>query len=173
MKVRMGRYRDKADVDWSRYDKKPASDEELPSRGNSTEGRWYYHAWVEEGPAQEEEVYRFVPGCEYVEGTVFHPAVHDVEVASEPIEIPEAIGGMVDILDSFYDELVPEHENDPRDVFVDGLKRILLQAYALGAQDSAPMYFKPRFEHIEQREGYGFFAREYRLAPLFAKTRAR
>ncbi|MBI3305492.1 hypothetical protein HYZ80_04180 [Candidatus Parcubacteria bacterium] len=102
-----------------------------------------------------------------------HPDVHDVEIASEAVEVPEAIVKMVEALESFYDELVPEHENDPRDVFVDGLKRALLQAYAMGAQDSAPMYFKPRFEHVEQDEGYGFFSREHRLAPLFAKKTAR
>lgn len=178
MKIQVGRYRDKGDVDWSRYDKGSGVDDDSegslpPSSVNSAEGRWHYHAWVEEGPAEEEECHHLVPGGEYVQDTVYHPDVHDVEIASEAIEIPEAIEKMVEALESLYDDLVPEHENDPRDVFVDGLKRILLQAYALGAQDSAPMYFRPRFEHVAQREGYGFFTRGHGLALLFAEKRAR
>lgn len=62
----MGRYRDKPDVDWSRYAKKSGTGEDSdglsPSRAaNSTEGRWHYHAWVEEGTAEEEECYHLIP----------------------------------------------------------------------------------------------------------------
>lgn len=66
LKIRMGRYRDKPDVDWSRYAKKSGTGEDSdglsPSRAaNSTEGRWHYHAWVEEGTAEEEECYHLIP----------------------------------------------------------------------------------------------------------------
>ncbi|MBI2624029.1 hypothetical protein HYW67_00860 [Candidatus Parcubacteria bacterium] len=161
----MARFRDKPGLDWAEVG---VCDETC-----STEGAWCYFAWIDDPDREVEEVLRH-EAVDEGRGLGYEPEVHVVEVASHAVEVPVAIVKMCEVVDSFAERVSKEVKGgyvgrlsarNVLEAFLDDLKRMLLQAFAMDSSDPAgALYFQRSFA-----ESGG----ELRLVSLFDEEVAR
>lgn len=128
MKLRVGRFKDKPDADFS-----------LSDQGWSTGGKWCYVVWAED---TEIEAYNHTldPDAGYDPDIEYDPEIHLAEISPYAVDVPEAIAKMVGALNSIDEREGMQGVSYAGYALLDDLKRMVAKAFAMGSGDDDPQY---------------------------------